>query len=312
VPAGDYESLRVVQSIDAKGYRIFVSGEVPGADGRNLAKIAVPRKVTAEDQKNARKMRSYFHTGDAELFSGTVPGFSAAAINELRTAGKTSYTTVDVAVLFGMSVVRGEYPCAIARVAGAAPMLTVLVNGRETQLRAVHAKGSCAGEGGQQNPVEYFVLDDPGNPIILKWSVAGSSTRILRIDYPEPSTASTSLENRLARNEVAEIYGIYFSFNRADLRPESDRVLKEIATVLQVHPDWKLQVDGHTDGIGDDAANLDLSKRRAAAVKSALVSRYGVAGSRLSTDGHGESSPQATNATPEGRARNRRVELRRI
>ena len=55
-----------------------------------------------------------------------------------------------------------------------------------------------------------------------------------------------------------------------------------------------------------------VGKRRAAAVKSALVSRYGVGGSRLSTDGHGESSPHATNTTPEGRARNRRVELRRI
>ena len=81
--------------------------------------------------------------------------------------------------------------------------------------------------------------------------------------------------------------------------------------MLKTHPDWKLQVDGHTDGVGNDAANLDLSKRRSAAVKAALVGRYGIADGRLSTAGHGESSPQATNDTAEGRARNRRVELSR-
>ena len=120
-----------------------------------------------------------------------------------------------------------------------------------------------------------------------------------------------SFENALAKKEVAEIYGIYFSFNSADIRPESERVLKEIAGVLDTHPDWKLRVDGHTDGIGNDAANLDLSRRRASAVKDALVKRYGSDGRRLSTGGYGESVPQATNETPEGRARNRRVELRR-
>jgi outer membrane protein OmpA-like peptidoglycan-associated protein len=190
-------------------------------------------------------------------------------------------------------------------------MLKVLVNGRETSLRTIHAKGSCATEDGR-SPEEYFVLDDPANPIILKKTSGGTESKILRIDFPEPPTSSTSLESQLARKEVAQVYGIYFSFNRADIRPESERMLKEIATALKAHPDWKLQVDGHTDGIGDAAVNLDLSQRRAAAVKTALASRYGIAESRLSTGGRGESSPQATNDTPEGRARNRRVELRRI
>ncbi|MCJ7452586.1 MAG: OmpA family protein, partial [Steroidobacteraceae bacterium] len=128
---------------------------------------------------------------------------------------------------------------------------------------------------------------------------------------PLPKESPNSIENLLARNEVAQVYGIYFSFNSAEIRPESERVLKEIASALKAHPDWNLQVDGHTDGVGNDAANLELSKRRSAAVKAALVSRYGIADGRLSTAGHGESSPQATNDTAEGRARNRRVELRR-
>ncbi|HEX4179012.1 MAG TPA: OmpA family protein, partial [Rhizomicrobium sp.] len=70
-------------------------------------------------------------------------------------------------------------------------------------------------------------------------------------------------------------------------------------------------VEGHTDNIGGDTYNLDLSKRRAAAVKNALVTRYHITADRLSTNGYGSSRPVETNDTLEGRARNRRVELTR-
>jgi outer membrane protein OmpA-like peptidoglycan-associated protein len=77
------------------------------------------------------------------------------------------------------------------------------------------------------------------------------------------------------------------------------------------NPDWKLTVEGHTDNIGGDPYNLDLSKRRAAAVKEALVTRFHIAPDRLANDGYGASRPVETNDTLEGRARNRRVELTR-
>jgi OOP family OmpA-OmpF porin len=81
---------------------------------------------------------------------------------------------------------------------------------------------------------------------------------------------------------------------------------------LQRHAEWKLSIDGHTDGIASDAFNFDLSKRRAAAVKNPLVMRYGIDARRLTTNGFGKSRPRDTNETPEGRARNRLVELVRI
>jgi outer membrane protein OmpA-like peptidoglycan-associated protein len=86
-------------------------------------------------------------------------------------------------------------------------------------------------------------------------------------------------------------------------------VLAEIARVVQQNPSWSLAVEGHTDNIGGDASNIDLSKRRAAAVKQALVARYRIDGQRLQTNGYGASRPKDTNDTIEGRARNRRVEL---
>jgi OOP family OmpA-OmpF porin len=84
---------------------------------------------------------------------------------------------------------------------------------------------------------------------------------------------------------------------------------RDISQVLAEHPDWKLSVEGHTDNIGGDAFNLDLSNRRAAAVKQALVARYHIAPDRLSPAGFGATRPMESNDTMEGRARNRRVEL---
>jgi len=116
------------------------------------------------------------------------------------------------------------------------------------------------------------------------------------------------LERSLAQGR-AEIYDIYFSFNSDQIREESEPSLNAIALVLGRHPEWRLRVNGHTDNIGGDPYNLTLSKNRAAAVRSALIARYHIDTSRLTADGLGASSPQDTNDTLEGRARNRRVEL---
>jgi outer membrane protein OmpA-like peptidoglycan-associated protein len=117
------------------------------------------------------------------------------------------------------------------------------------------------------------------------------------------------LEQALEMSGKADVYSIYFSFNSELIRDESEPTLKEIADIMRRHPDWKLSVCGHTDAIGGDQANLDLSRRRAAAVKEALVARHEVVASRLTTAGFGKSQPKDTNDTLEGRARNRRVEL---
>jgi outer membrane protein OmpA-like peptidoglycan-associated protein len=307
-PEGDYESLGVIDSIDKAGYRTVVSGEVPSDDGVNTVEISVARRVKAEDQRSARKMRIYFHTGDADSYPGTVPGFSAAVVNDLRTSGKAAFTYLEVNQIFGFPTSR-QLTGTLTRIDGA-PLMSMLVNGRPAQLSVIHAQGRLS-DGSDADEYEYDVLDDPGNPILLGWSGGGSSTRIIRIEYPEPADAPNSMERKLSAHEPVQVYGIYFAFARADIRPQSERVLKEIAGILQAHPDWKLRVDGHTDNVGGDASNLDLSKRRAAAVKAALVTRYHVDPARLSTGGYGASSPQDRNDTAEGRARNRRVELRR-
>ncbi|WP_129648220.1 OmpA family protein [Peristeroidobacter agariperforans] len=135
-----------------------------------------------------------------------------------------------------------------------------------------------------------------------------------RCDVPvaaaEPAPAAgAQLEQQLATSGKAVVYDIHFSFNSDRIREESAPRLAEIANVLRKHSDWKLVVNGHTDSIGGDRYNLDLSRRRAAAVKQALVKSHGIAAERLTTDGFGASQPRDTNETLAGRARNRRVEL---
>lgn len=106
--------------------------------------------------------------------------------------------------------------------------------------------------------------------------------------------------------------GILFDTNSDKIKPESYGTLKQIAQVLQENADVKIRIMGHTDSDGDDAKNLDLSKRRAAAVKENLVREFGLEAARLQTDGKGESQPTAPNTTPEGKANNRRVEFVKI
>ena len=103
--------------------------------------------------------------------------------------------------------------------------------------------------------------------------------------------------------------GILFDVNSATVKPESYGVIREIANVLAENSNVKVQIVGHTDSDGDDAANLSLSKKRADAVKSILEKTYGVDGSRLTSDGKGESQPVDKANTAEAKANNRRVEF---
>jgi outer membrane protein OmpA-like peptidoglycan-associated protein len=103
--------------------------------------------------------------------------------------------------------------------------------------------------------------------------------------------------------------GILFDVSAATIKPESNGVLKEIADALKANSGIKVKIIGHTDSDGSEAANLDLSKKRAEAVKDALINDYGIDASVMETDGKGESQPVADNKTKEGKAQNRRVEF---
>ncbi len=101
---------------------------------------------------------------------------------------------------------------------------------------------------------------------------------------------------------------VLFDFDKADLRPESKPELDRAIRFIQQNPGKKFEIGAHTDALGTDEYNLDLSERRAAAVRSYLL-QNGVNPDIIVSKGYGESQPIDTNDTPEGRQRNRRVEL---
>ncbi|TFH50092.1 MAG: OmpA family protein, partial [Bacteroidia bacterium] len=123
------------------------------------------------------------------------------------------------------------------------------------------------------------------------------------------AVGAPDMRNKLMTEGKLVTYGIYFDVNKDVVKPESYGTLKEIAAILNEVPDVQVKIVGHTDSDGADAANLDLSKRRAASVKNELVKSFGVNGDRLVTDGMGESQPVASNDTPANKALNRRVEF---
>ena len=105
------------------------------------------------------------------------------------------------------------------------------------------------------------------------------------------------------------LYGIYFDTDKATIKPESAPTLEEMAKLLRGAPKLSVYIVGHTDNQGGYEHNMTLSKRRAEAVAAALVAHYKIAKARLHTAGLGFLAPVASNASEDGRALNRRVEL---
>jgi hypothetical protein len=105
------------------------------------------------------------------------------------------------------------------------------------------------------------------------------------------------------------VYGVYFDPGQAEIKPESADQLAEIARLLRTRPTLAIHVVGHTDNQGDSAQNLDLSRRRAEAVVAALTRDFAIDPTRLTAHGLAGLAPMAANASEEGRAMNRRIEL---
>src|SRR5688572_3556588 len=139
---------------------------------------------------------------------------------------------------------------------------------------------------GSHNDVDYYVL---GN---IRLAVGAPDTR-----------------DKLITEGKFVTTGILFDVNKDVIKPESYGTLKSIANVLSENQDVKVKIVGHTDTDGDDKSNMDLSKRRADAVKSTLAKDFSIDESRMETDGKGESQPADKNNTVTGKANNRRVEF---
>lgn len=304
----DLEELTRISSVDDREIKLTLSG--PLAHAENGKAVVTPSKVIEDyPQCQADLLASHLLVteGNPDLSMPLVGTTRFSVSRELYDALKGSlktkfaYRSHHYLVGDGYSW-RYSYDGEIQGDILAPYKYKAIVNGAATDLPALHAMGLLDG-----NPTQLTVLDDPANPLILDLEIVtlNFALRITKITYP----AKKKIEDDLRQEGRAEIYGIYFDFDSAVIRPESEAVLDEIAETLKENPDWHLSIQGHTDSVGGDAHNLELSKQRAESVKKALTERYALDPTRLSTDGFGASRPKAPNDTVEGRALNRRVEL---
>ncbi len=125
----------------------------------------------------------------------------------------------------------------------------------------------------------------------------------------EVEANAEAMGNDINTTGHVSIYGIYFDTGKTEIKPESDAAIAEIAKLLKNNNALKVYVVGHTDNAGSFDANMKLSKDRAVAVTNSLVSKHGIASSRLKAYGVSSLNPIASNKTEEGKAKNRRVEL---
>lgn len=335
--SGDYESMKAITTVDASGVTLSYNSAHPKQDtgsqneNQQSHEVSIQRKVLTADLNNAHAYAEVFGSNDPESFPGTTAiSASREVLAELHQKGATSFSFRPDGLKGAIGSLVGMFgglaggntkgadgasldqlqkeQCDLKREGTGLYAFPVLLNNQPVTLPALHA--SCSTDDG---PADFYILDQADYPLMLQWKLgSGSTLQVIKITYPPPpKTEPSVMEKQLQEKKKVEIYGIYFDFASDHLKPESTPVLQEIAGVMKDNPDWKLTVSGHTDSVGNDVANLDLSKRRAAAVKQALVTQYKISPDRLTTDGFGASRPVDTNDTLAGRARNRRVELTR-
>lgn len=168
---------------------------------------------------------------------------------------------------------------------------------------------------GEKRGVAHMKLLKDGNETWIK-VFAGGAGAVYQLTIIEKKAmaqqvvadAKTMAKDIGSTGKIA-IYGIYFDFNKAEVKPESEPTLKEIVKLLSENPQLKLYVVGHTDNVGGLDYNMKLSHARAEAVLKALVSQYKMDANRLKSYGVGPLAPVTSNKTEEGKAKNRRVEL---
>ena len=149
--------------------------------------------------------------------------------------------------------------------------------------------------------VEVLMMAGPGGD--------NKSERHVGFRYVRFAESTPDFSQMITSSGRYVTHGILFDTDSDRIKPESAPVIRMVARGLEKNPNLKLQVEGHTDSVGNADHNLELSQRRAAAVKAALVSQFNVDAGRLTTAGLGATKPIDSNDTPTGRAQNRRVEF---
>lgn len=310
----DYEVFRTVTAADDANVTFELHRKDPSEDGKDREAISVVRVVDRQDLASANRLVVSFHSEDPQAFPGsTATQVSTDFLGAVKSGAETPFVFGTAAGPMGAFGERKYYRGTLKRVEPTSVPVFVLLNGVRTALPAIHAVGTLkVGDDVAQS--EFWWLDQPDNPLTLRWTFKDSNVQVVRIDTPPPklqpesNPLTVALASDLCR---VELHGVYFDSGSAVLLPQSEAEIANVAALMNAQPTWRLTIEGHTDDIGTADYNQTLSQHRAEAVRLALVDGHKIVADRLTATGFGKTRPVDTNTTIEGRAHNRRVELAR-
>jgi outer membrane protein OmpA-like peptidoglycan-associated protein len=293
--------VRAAGRTDARNNAVFLPAEAQKAEGRRTRLVYVippgrsPLEVVRGYQQTVRERGgdSVFECAEAECGGNTRLGATSG--------GNTT------------GVLNLMMPASDVPQRNGDPVQCAVDNNARTQQRFTQMR--LANGGGHVAVLSYVLGDYSGGSECRAWT--GRTVAIVNIIETQAREQRMELVRAdamgasMARDGKVTFYAIQFDTARAEIRPESQPQIAEMVAYLRANPALRVLIVGHTDNQGGLDYNIDLSRRRAASVASAL-SAAGIAASRLTPQGVGMAAPVSTNDTDEGRAKNRRVEMVRF
>lgn len=304
LPLADAESDNIIRPVSPSSLVFEYNGVAAlGLDMKYKSRPDFNETVCAKDIAEGEAYATGWTAKSLKepITPGLYPGVArllvpATKFNQLKSSGSTElvfalYDYMDALTEWELLAWKGIF----TRVEPNDVPFPLIINDERVTVPAIHVRASMkvietAGRfGPRDQPLEAYILDDANTPVMLSWMMGKDmhqddsfKVELVRVTYPRDKP---TIEQQLAKSRKAITWGINFDFNSDVIRPVSEPVLKEIAQAIVDRPDWRLTVTGHTDNIGGHKYNLELSQRRSAAVKKALVDRYHVDPNRPSTGG---------------------------
>ncbi len=309
--------VQLLKHLGADGLQWETESQISTTDEqRNSSGYAKGAFTRTEDLQTSHRLFLRVFADESEARVGATTGMASSEVfAELRNKGETAIDVIEIPPekgnVYDPTVVaqRKNFRGTLVRVGS--ETMRILVDGVAVLVPVLHAKGTLKARE-LVHTFDFWWLDDPAARLLMHYRFEDyTEHRVVRIDYPGVRGAEAALTTNLAKTCRAELSGVYFASGSAQLLSASRPALESIADILKKHPDWKITIEGHTDNVGNDVANLTLSRNRAAAVKDYMTSREAVDASRIKIEGVGRNRPIDNNETIEGRAHNRRVEVAR-
>ncbi len=292
------EAIYRIESVSPAGVGISVS----------TARLSVRRFVRAIDLEYAHRCLCAWSADEPQIYPGaTADSASASVLDDLQADGSTLFVDMWPSAQrpTGRSFAIGQSAAAL-RLMKSPASVSLLVDDKLVDVPVVHARGVAA-----DAALDFYWLKQRQFPLLLHGSVGSGGGWIVKAYTPSVSLAPV-LEQSLAAERPATLYGIFFIAHGAWLRPESFPALDALAAVLRRQPSWRVQLAMHTDEADGWDASLRLSQLRAHVIGQYLEQHDGIAGARLRLIGSGAAQSIGDNDTVSGRALNRRLVVTRF